>query len=341
MGGKALKNTITRRYQKDEFEKLSKEIIPKIERSFGTKASLVKSFHSKESFGDMDILLMSLIKDKDFLRKISNINQILKEDFGANEIFSNGNCISFDYKKLQIDLILTSFENWEIANVFYSYNDLGNLMGKIYHKFNLKYGFDGLKYIHRKNDQKLGTYIVSKNPRKIFDFICLDYDRFLKGFETIEDVFDYVIGSKFFNAESFKFENLNAINRRRNKRRPNYNAFIEYVKDVDKKFEFNKDKDSYLPIIDAFFPEANLLDKIQKSEEEFKRLQFLNSHFNGKLIMKRHPELQGKELGAAIKGFKEKIEKERPFNNYLEGKISSSNQHEIMQDFDKFLADKN
>lgn len=335
MGGKALKTTFTRRYQKSEFDSLAKILLPKIQDAFRTKANLIKSYNNKESFGDMDILLMSINKDKDNQQRLGKIKEIIQENFHPNEIKHNGSCWSFDYQELQIDLIITSYSNWEIANIFYSYNDLGNLMGKMFHKFNLKYGFDGLKYIHRKNDQRLSTISISKNPRKIFDFLCLDYDRFLQGFDEIEDIFEYITSSRFFNPESFKFENLNSINKRRNKRRENYNKFIEYCKNFTSGFEYNKNKHSYLPIIDAFFPEANLLKNIQKAEEIYNENLLIKTAYNGNIIMNMIPELYGKKLGIAMKSFEEKIEIENDtkFKEYLKNKIESNKSSEILQEF--------
>jgi len=340
MGGNALKNTFTKRYNQKEFESLAQELIPIISDTFKTKANLVKSFTEKESFGDMDVLLLNLQKNPENSRIIRNMREVIQKTFNPNEIVHNGSCWSFDYKNLQIDLILVPYADWITSNVFYAYNDLGNLMGKMYHKFNLKYGFDGLKYVYRKNDRKLDTFTISKDPRKIFDFLCLDYDRFLKGFDTIQDVFDYVIGSNFFDSTAFKFENLNAINKRRNKRRVNYNAFIEYCEETNKTFDYNPNKDTYLPIIDAFFPEANLRSKMIKAEREFERKKRLKEHFNGKMIMQEFPELRGQKLGSCIENFKNKIEKKLPFEEYLEKQISTNNSPVIMKDFRNFYQNE-
>ena len=113
MGGNALKHTITRRYQKDEFEIIVPEILDKAKSLF-SDAVCTKAFHSKDSFGDADILCL--------IDKPININikDWIIETFGSNEVVNNGNVYSFDYKELQVDFILTPLKNWETSQIYFS-----------------------------------------------------------------------------------------------------------------------------------------------------------------------------------------------------------------------------
>jgi hypothetical protein len=92
-----LKNTITRRYQRDEFEVITVEL-KKTLSLFFKKVEMPLFYKNKESFGDADLLVAGLYSQQ-------NIHKIIKDSFAPNEIFTNGNCISFDYKELQVDLI--------------------------------------------------------------------------------------------------------------------------------------------------------------------------------------------------------------------------------------------
>jgi hypothetical protein len=160
MGGSALKDYGVRRYLKDEFNNLSDELIPKIGELFKTDVELVKSYNNKESFGDMDLLVLNN-GSSHFLYP----SDLIIENLKPKGISKNSNVISFEYKELQIDLILTKSNNWETSKVFFAYNDLGNLMGRIYNSLGFKWGFDGLKYVHKIDDKVLGEIMVSKNPR--------------------------------------------------------------------------------------------------------------------------------------------------------------------------------
>jgi len=60
-----------------------------------------------------------------------NIENYITTNFQPNEINHNGNCWSFDYKEIQVDLIITTEEHFN-SNYFYmSYNDLGNFIGRL------------------------------------------------------------------------------------------------------------------------------------------------------------------------------------------------------------------
>jgi hypothetical protein len=298
MGGLALQHTGTRRYAKDEFYSLAAKLLPQIEQAFETKAVLVLSYRNKESFGDMDILVLN-----DRSNMVKNAESIIREKFNPKDVVKNSSVISFDHQELQIDLIFTPVSNWETSQVFFAYNDLGNLMGKIFHRFGLKYGFDGLKYVYRiDNDRVLDEIVISKNMPLVFSFLGLSWERFEQGFDNLEDIFDYVISSPYFNPESFKLENLNAINRRRNNRRKVYNQFVDYVKDMEPKYDFYDNRDSYIPQIALFFPEANLLQRIADLHKLEQRKKANHAKFNGSLIMERFPELSGPNLGKVLYG---------------------------------------
>ena len=199
-------------------------------------------------------------------------------------------------------------------------------MGKTYHKFNLSYGWEGLYYKFRNfNGRHTKDILISTNPEKIFKFGGYDYKRYVKGFDDIEEIFDFAINSSFFNADTFKFDNLRHIDKKRNRKRGSYHKFLKYVeeKNIKKKFIFNSNKDVYLLKINSFFPEANLLEKLNELNEKDKINKIISKKFNGDIVMSWLPNLQGKELGNAIKKFRQYLG-----DNYKEF-ILNSNYNEI------------
>lgn len=329
MGGRALKNTETRRYNTDEFNKLAAKLTVLLESEFNTATSVVKSYHTKKDHGDMDILILnypgsSIGRGEDIRTKITNVCG----GNGANEIVKNGNVYSFDYDRLQIDLIIVSPEHWNTHKVFYSYDPVGNLSGKIAHKLGLKYGFEGLVYPYRsKNTNHVGDILISTNHWKIFEFIGLDFDRYLDGFETKQDIFEFIIGSKYFHPDMFRMENLTAIDRKRNKKRQTYGEFLAYINspDLEKRFEsidfyvFDTDKKMYINSINDYFPESNILEEIKKYEAKEERYDIIRSKFNGKIIMERFTDLSGDKLGNFIRYFGSYVVNTlmKDFDNYI------------------------
>lgn len=300
MGGRALKNTFTRRYERKEFDLISKELIDTLETHF-KEVSMPLFYSAKESFGDADII----VNTTDFNKPM---REFIEDEFGPNEIFHNGNCWSFDYKELQVDLITVSDETFDTNYHYLGYNDLGNFIGRIAHGLGLKYGQEGLWYEHYFKGQNIGKIEISKDYRKIFDFFELSYDKWLEGFETLENVFDYVSESKYFDYEMFQLSNLNKINRERNLKRVSYMSFLEYIEKnhKDKKFEFPSKEES-LTIIKNLFPESKVELNVRKLEYEYCKKEFIKAKFNGGDVKKIFG-LEGKELGAAMSGFRNYIE---------------------------------
>lgn len=302
MGRRALKNVTTRRYGADEYDALASRMKTYVSHLFGTRVHVVQAYRQKETHGDMDILLYN---DNSF----GNVKDMINEYFKPGEIHCNGGTYSFDYEELQIDIILVVPDHWDTSVVFFDYDPSGNLMGKIAHKFGLKYGFQGLVYPYRTTyGTEFGNITVSTDNRKIFEFLGFDYDVFLAGFDTKQEIFDYVANNKYFDPQNFLIENLNSIDRKRNKKRATYQEFLAYINaqvEAGRKWNqtFDENKEKYLPYINEAFPEAGIYDEINKYKGSEARRIAAYQKFNGDIINVRYG-IGGIELGKFITGFK-------------------------------------
>lgn len=328
MGGKALK--IAERVGKDTYHKYAKDIIPRIEKIFDTEVSIVTSFHDKEDFGDLDLLVLA---DRDF----GNRREIIEKEFSPQEIVTNSHIISFNYNELQVDLIFTTEHNWETSKIFFEHGDLGNLLGKmmsnygriIDHGYRLKYGFDGLK-CQILHEGKKKSIFLTKNNEEVFEFLGLDFNQWYKGFNNREEMFDYVISSRFFDYNSFQWDNLSSINKDRNKRRPNYIAFLDYIKPhKDVNINWGNDHTKFIKILSVYF-NVNIINVRKELEEEVSRNKKISEKFNGNIIMENYPKLKGKELGNSIIRFKQSKD---DFDEY----ILSNDTKNIIKDFGRFI----
>lgn len=320
MGGRALQKygIETERKSSVEFYKIAADIAVQLSFGLGITSSIpvvfnyspsiaalpVRCYRTKQDHGDLDVLIKV---DQKFELDNIDLRKYIEQHFNPQVIHSNGGVLSFDYKNFQIDFIPIKEENWDIAQVYFSYDPLGNAMGKTFHKMNLSYGWDGLKYKYRNfNGRNSHNIVVSKDPRKIFKFSGYDYDRYLNGFETIEEIFDFIVAGKQFHIDVFRMENLNHVDKKRNRKRKSYHAFLEYIEKLENKtpFQFERNKSFYLPIIDNYFPEANLLKQIDVLDARDEINRQLSEKFNGRLVMEWIPDLEGKMLGNAMKNFK-------------------------------------
>ncbi len=262
------------------------------------------------------------------------MEEFIKTEFNPKEIFHNGNCWTFDYKEVQVDLILSSDEHFYNHFFYMSYNDLGNFIGRLAHSLGLKYGQEGLWYNHYYKGTKLGRIIICKHYPKIFDYLDLDYDRWVKGFDSLEEIFEYVTKSKYFNPAMYQLDSLNKINRDRNLKRKSYMSFLEYIDehfynndensddialkdDKDYLLKFKDIKEIDLKQLQKDFPECDVLLKVSEFEYEHARKTLISQKFNGRLIMEL-TDLEGKELGEFINKFKAWVSRHKGnFDEYV------------------------
>ena len=268
-----------------------------------SRNNLVSLYHKVNKMGG------NALKSIKTVRLYSPEYRHITTTFEPNEIYHNGNCWSFDYRDVQIDFIMCSDGDFEAYSMFYNFG-LGNFIGRLTHGFGLRYGQEGLFMTHYFKDTK-HKVMVSKDYPKIYEFLGLDYRRWLKGFETLEEIFEFISESPYFNWQKFQPSELNRINRERNLKRASYMTFLEWmdenVADEDHEYEFEKDKSKYLSMIDRFFPEAGLLDELARIDYEVSKKKYVVTIFNGKIVMDAFGLKRG-ELGKALQGFKEYLE---------------------------------
>jgi hypothetical protein len=333
LGGLALKNTHTRRCTREEFDLFSSEIRSKLVGHVMDTA-IPLFFKSKDSFGDID-LICCVDKDSN-----TNIGDLITKLFSPNEIFHNGNCWSFDYKEIQVDFIKTSPDDFYTNQMYLSYNDLGNFIGRLAQSFGLKYGQEGLWYKHKFKGSYIGSISISKDYDRIYNFFDLDFSKWEKGFDSLEEIFEFIYQSKFFNQDNFQLSQLNKINRDRNAKRKSYMSFLEWM-DKQPKKEYTFDTvENYVDVIDKAFPEANLIENIRRLEYEYCKGLYIKSKFNGGEVMRRFG-LQGKELGDSLNDFKEQITYKYALTyDTFEEYILGAPKQIIYNDFEEMLNNK-
>jgi len=333
MGGNALNSVITERKTTEQFDRIASEIIPILKEGLGTEIHIVTAYHTKDTHGDMDIMVKIT---HELHNKGINLRTFIEDKFEPGQIFTNGSIISFDYDQFQIDIIPIKESLWDVSIAFFDYDPTGNLMGKSAHKFGLKYGWNGLIYPFRNFNGRLShDILLSTDNAEIFEFLGYDYEEFKRGFDDLVEIFDYIIAGKYFDYTIFLMENLNHIDRKRNKKRKSYQEFLQYVekKGIKDTYQFNKDKSTYIDLIHNSFPKVDLKGKIEELSKKNAENQELNAKFNGRLIMNVYPDLSGKELGNAITNF------QKSFEDYREFGLNNS-ADEIMFEFSKFYENE-
>ena len=163
-----------------------------------------------------------------------------------------------------------------------------------------KHGHEGLYYVQRDGDATLKEHLLSTNYLDILNILGLDKLKFMKGFDTYQDLFDFVMSSPYYNPEIFKLENLNNINRVRDRKRKTYNMFLQYSREREHLYPSvpKLTKEERTEFVFNLYPKIRKEAEILQSEYDLKKL--IASKTNGNFLMELIPELKGKELGQFI-----------------------------------------
>lgn len=304
MGGRALlsEGIETRRASADEFVRVRRDVVDTLNSTLGGSKSVMvpESYRTKPSFGDLDVLIPSDHKVDDFVEYVS-------KRFGGSTVVSNGGVHSFDYRGwFQVDLITCPPDEMWLAHTYYSWNDLGNLMGRVVHKMGAKYGHNGLWLPFRDGTHESfqvnllrdgNTQSRQRLPSEFFECFGFDEDRFYQGFDTLEQVYQYVASSKFFNPSMFALEDLNHTNRTRNRKRTTYMSFLQWIENdmlSREWYEWSADKSVYLPRLQHYFPEA--MEEHRRQYMLWQQRKYSSMLYNGENVS-HITGASGKQLG--------------------------------------------
>lgn len=322
MGGLLLKKFgfEPKRLPKEDFETLLKEMLFILTSELPPFINFrpLRYFKNKQDFGDCDIVLNTNLR--------FDIEEFIKNRFLVTP-HKNNNVYSFPYKEFQFDFICVPQQEYEAHISYYNDNDLGNLMGRGFHSAKMHYGGEGLYYWIREEDvggersdnsQIVNFFCLSRDPKEIMEFGGYNYERWLQGFNNIEDIFDFACQGRWFHPEKFEYENLNHTNRTRNKKRKTYQLFLEWLKVNKSNYKWadlHEDKFLYLPMIEAKFPALTKQLEVERQNYQI-RLE-LRTKFNGDLVKEKLGISDGALLGKIIKGFKNQFCHETHWQEYL------------------------
>jgi hypothetical protein len=317
MGGHAIKTVKVERLSKAIYKKIIQEITDSLSK-LPVRFAFTFETPGKEDFGDVDVLIDTTYgvgTDE------TKIQELIHSQFHTVEWVKNGYVLSFAYEKdglyYQVDFIL--IKCLEMAQMYFSYGDCGAIVGRYAAAHGLTFSEDGLlikikgSYLFEQkspnNDTIIHTITLSSDPQEVCDYLGLDFFQWQTGFQSVEEIYEWIISSRFFNKKFYQF--LKIEHRRRLKSFRNFYVnflhFIqidwEQVNNIDLKFELSGDE-KYRHVMEAL---KSFLHKL----EEFRSLE-------NEILLKQ--------------------ERKRKFNCnvFLENGISQSRLYEVMKLFKKW-----
>ncbi len=353
MGGKALKNVITTRLTKEKYNQVKSEIISILGQHLSI--TFLYELPEKEDFGDLDILYIP--------NEQINIHDLVVQLFHPKEIVKNGTVLSFSYlinenddntKNIYFQIDLIKSQNIAMDLFYFSYGDLGSILGRIIKHYGLTFGNAGLWIniekatidLYLKNHDKKIEHIsnvnkpiiLTENPEEICVYLGLDYKKWLNGFSNNLEIYEFIIKCTFFNPKLFDVEyfTLNHDHRRRYNQRAMYQDFVHYIQNNFKRYNVNhniEDKNvnfQYEALV--IFNKLNVLEEIMNQN----RLQNKRKEkFNGSNII-NILQISEKEVGNSILKFKKHIIETTQYNifeDYIDAHSKESINNDIINYF--------
>ena len=306
MGGNALKNCPTRRLSRQEHTSFSAELLTGLARLLpGRRIEGLQSFRTKDSFGDIDFLVEASRLDAQLQAK-------LKAEFGAKEVVRNGDVISFEYKESQVDLILTDARNFDFSRQFQDYNDLGNLIRRVAHRMGVRLTPAGLAYKWSNNTHLSDTIGLTHDWKQCLATLGYSHDRWQQGFDTLEDIFQYVTSSPYYHKDLYIDEAHS-----RDARRPVYQLFLQWLDNQPAPLTAkpkDETKASWMPYLFERFP--HFQERFLHLEHVAEQTEKAKQKFNARSVT-AWTGLEGLELGRVMQQLRTSFQNESAMRDWV------------------------
>ncbi|MDG1480387.1 MAG: hypothetical protein P8R54_12390 [Myxococcota bacterium] len=289
------------RLPRAEYLALEARLRSDLDRMLGQHYQIPRYYRSKEDFGDVDVV----VSEAAITTTWSDLRDALVAGLGLTRFQRTGAVFSTVYQGFQVDYIVRPARYFESTCAFLDFNDLGNLLGKIFRRMNLKYGERGLQYVFRRADGNYTRDIdVSRDIQRICSHLSLDVAHWETGFETLEEMYAWLVASPWFSVAPYR--DPSRTTRTRARQRPTIRRFLEWLDEegIDTRVDYPP-REACLPHIIAAFPEAGLPEILAAEAVRERQVAAVKERFGGKRVMQLIPGLSGPQLGAFIKTFRE------------------------------------
>lgn len=345
MGGNALKEHGARRVTAAEAKEVSAKVCAAIdeiflEHGFDHKCQMIEAYRQKVDYGDLDILVMEEAFRSIGLREVA---AALEVKLGVTMPYYHHNPsatnISVGYPLedgcLQIDLIFAEAKYFDFATRYFAWNDLGNLMTVLAKRMDkLKFGHNGLTSVFKEGGHLLGNVTFTYDFDAALEFLGYDAERHRRGFDTLEEIYEFAASSPYYNSDLYLLENLNHVARTRNRKRSTYGGFLVWAEQaVLPQYEWPKHGQWVEKALEVF-PQASvelrLLSEQERKRKEVRRI------FNG-LMVSTLTGLQGENLGIFMEAFK-KFSGEASFFDFVLDQPREELESKILTFYDMYKA---
>lgn len=237
---------------------------------------------------------------------IIDIDMLSHSFFDITPYARNANVHTFILNhKYKVNFIKLDKEHHDIAKFYYSYNDFGFILSTLLsYRSNYVLKETGLYYKYQEGKKPHLIFLTNKLD-DILSIVQLDIETYNKGFNTLDELFQYVSLCPIFNSSIFQIDNLKRLDKCHYRISKTYSKFIKWLSknEIDAK-SYGKLIPAYVKFKDIVELEINSINENTKFAIEFK------SKFNGSIV-RSLTGLQDKDLAQFISLLKKKYSSEQ------------------------------
>lgn len=306
MGGNAFPDLNVVRLNSPEFFEFSNQLVESLNKTYPGCFAYIPAYQSKSSFGDLDILFNTLSPD--------GIIHFLNNPLTVRNGPVTSCALPYsDTELFQVDFIRVNWVEMDCALGYFSYNDLGNIIGRVARRAGFKLGHRGLSYVVREEGNEsnmVEELFLTHSWKTSLEFLGYDHSEWLKGFETLEDVFRYCVSNPLASQRLFRLDQTSHAARIRDRKRKTYRDFLVWVGDPKNgvKFEESIPKHELRKVFleKAFSEFPHFAKDYSRLQEQIALSRVARSKYNG-ILVRDLTGLEGKALGLFMRWIDNKL----------------------------------
>lgn len=192
------------------------------------RAHLVPWCLDKETHGDVDILVVPNGSYDDFVGDVCaelGVEETVRNDTVTSCAVPVGGGIA------QVDLIKVEEHHVRHTITYFAGGGLGMMVGRVAAAYGLVFAMDGLRLRHKAGAPWSIDVKLTNDPFKSLDFLGY-YPSGSFAFKSEVECWQYALSSPKAHPAMFTQENTNSENRSRDKGRPNFVRFQQWLRDT-------------------------------------------------------------------------------------------------------------
>ena len=370
MGGNALKDAGVVRLPARLYAMLAERVVARLTDGVlfpGLQARAIPAVRAKTDFGDLDVLVMHQEPGWGFdaARRAA-----LTAAFQPTRLVTHGPVMSLDVAapgdeaapevgtRFQVDLIQVPPDVFAFALGYFSYNDMGNLLGRVARLHGFKLGHAGLfRPLRAPGNEShfVRDILVTRDWPRALQFLGYDPARWERGFDSMDEMFVFVRDSRAFHPSAFPLahsarmfsrtttsseargcgglstgrvsrkplEHRSHRARVRDRKRPTYTAFLQHLAErgLVPATEIGEDRLVTMRKMGL----ARALDQFEVFAEEWQQAQaelrdtlLFRQRFNGDVV-RRMTGLDGAALGQHMRALRAQFPSEEVLRSFVLG----------------------